>query len=136
MQGAFKNCPRCRKAVYMMPFSKICDQCVKEEEEIYKSVSDLLKESPGLSLAELSSKSGVSTKKILAYVREGRIQILERILSCKICDERIEKGTLCASCEQVQKKALLQTIKSAVKDKPIESNNRARMHTEQRRNSK
>ncbi|MCL1924079.1 MAG: winged helix-turn-helix transcriptional regulator [Defluviitaleaceae bacterium] len=130
MQAALKNCPRCRKIANLTIY-KFCDDCVREDEETYQKVYDYLRENPGISLVELSTKTEVSTKRITEYVKEGRIQMVEKILSCKICSEKIEKGELCLICEENQKKALIESLSSIKKlDKPAAS---AKMHTGQRR---
>ena len=125
------NCPRCRKMTVLAPNSKICSDCVKEEAAIYKRVSDHLRENPGLSLMDLSMQTEVSTKKILGYVKEGSIQIIEKVLGCKMCGDSIERGDLCKDCAEMQKEAMLGSLGSL--DKNPNYKNTGKMHTSKRR---
>ncbi|MCL2610916.1 MAG: hypothetical protein FWE02_04475 [Defluviitaleaceae bacterium] len=134
-----KNCPRCRKVANLLT-SNICEKCIEEEEEIYKKVYEHLKENPGLSVAELSIQTGVSTKKILGYVRDERIQMIENVLSCKICGEKIARGSLCLDCEEKQKRTILESMITSMKkpetEKSLPITNSVKMHTNQRRKEK
>ena len=139
MQTNLKNCPRCKKVSNIFVNAKICDNCMKEEEEIFQGVYDILREEPGLSVAALSLKTGISSKKILGYVKEGRLQILENVLSCKLCGINIEKGSLCLACNLKQREALMESIKhvsSKEKELGTEKSSATKMHTIERRKLK
>lgn len=95
-----RNCPRCRK-VFNYISSPICESCEKEEEKIFESVRDYLKQNPNFTLAQVSEATGVSAKKILKYVKEGRLEISKGMhgeIKCEQCNKPISKGKYCDSC--------------------------------------
>lgn len=95
-----QNCPKCGRLFTKMS-SKICPICEKEEEEIFKSVKDYLDENPSCTMAELSEVTGVSAKRILRYLKEGRLVVTKgmgNILVCESCGEPIQSGRFCEKC--------------------------------------
>ena len=92
-----KNCPKCGKIFHFINNS-ICDSCIKNEQEIYEKVRLHLKDRPGLSLMDLSNETGVSSKKILKYIKEGRLELLNPEAECEKCSKKIKKGRFCQDC--------------------------------------
>ena len=94
------NCPRCGRL-----FTKIrvpvCPMCEKAEEEQFQNLRAYIEEEPLSNITELSEATGVPPKRILRYIREGRLQVSEGLLGelrCTKCGEPIDEGSFCDSC--------------------------------------
>lgn len=95
-----KNCPRCGK-VFVQIREPICEACVKEEEEIFENVRQFVRDNPSKSIKEISEECGVSTKRILQYVRDGLLEAtvgLQSEVSCSKCGKPIRTGRMCETC--------------------------------------
>ncbi len=102
-----KNCPKCRKIFSPMVGQVICSDCIKEEEEEFEKVKGYLRENRGAGINIVSDETGVSIKKILKYLREGRLEITDEMvdfLKCEKCGISIKSGQYCRNClEKVSK---------------------------------
>ncbi|MCL2216212.1 MAG: flagellar protein [Defluviitaleaceae bacterium] len=95
-----KNCPRCGR-VFVQIREPICDRCVKAEEEIFEKVREYVKENPNLTIKEVSEQCDVSTKKILQYIRDGRLEAgqgMKGEIVCSKCGKHIFIGRMCETC--------------------------------------
>ena len=95
------NCLKCGKVFNKTSSSPICKACEKEEEEIFETVRKYLEDHPDCSMAELSDATKVTPKKILRYIKEGRIEISKSggiDLRCTQCGKPIKKGRYCDQC--------------------------------------
>ena len=96
------NCPRCGKVFNRTTATPICKECEKAEEGVFESVRSYLEENPNVSMAELAEATGVTPKKILRYIKEGRIEISKDSggidLRCSQCGKPIKKGRYCDQC--------------------------------------
>lgn len=108
-----RNCPACGK-VFVKLSRNLCPDCIEKEEKEYEQVRKYLKDSPGASVEEISEITGVDEKKILRWIREGRIDASFSEggvgLTCKRCGAAISIGNLCSNCI----KLLSGQMKSAV----------------------
>ena len=94
------NCPRCGKLFTRMS-SPICDACEKEEEKIFQDVKKYIEDNPNSHLEEVATATGVSVKKLLKYLREGRLETTQGIgsvLKCENCGKHIKRGRYCDTC--------------------------------------
>lgn len=93
------NCLKCKK-IFMKVREPICGDCKKEEENTFKRVKEFLDENKESTLAEIAAATDVSMKKILGYLRDGRLEISDKSgeLTCRICEEPIKSGQHCATC--------------------------------------
>jgi len=95
-----RNCPKC-KQVFTYFNSPLCPKCLKEEEEIYETVRTFIKDHPNSTMLEVVEATGVSAKKILKYLKEGRLEVskgMEGELECELCGKSIPKGKFCDTC--------------------------------------
>ena len=123
-----KNCPICKKIFSPVAGSLICKECIKAEEEEFKKVRDYLRENRGADINVVAEETGVGTKKILRYLREGRLEVSEGIsnfLKCEKCGVSIKTGKYCKNCLQKVSKNLSSVLVSPTND---QTNNKAKMH--------
>ena len=94
------NCPRCGR-VFVRVFESICDKCVKEEENIFEKVREYVKDNPGQTIKEVADACEVTTKRILQYIRDGRIEAgtgMHGEIVCSKCGKPINVGRMCEKC--------------------------------------
>ena len=102
------NCPKCRR-LFTKIISPVCPQCEKLEEEQFQVLRTFIEDEPCANINEISRATGITTKRILAYIREGRIQVSEGLmgeLKCRQCGEPIYEGNFCDSCTSKMAKNL------------------------------
>lgn len=99
--GELRNCPNCGK-VFVKVNRNLCPECIEKEESEFEEVRKYLKDNPGASVDEISEIVGVDEKKILRWMREGRLDVsfagAGQELTCKRCGAPISLGNLCSSC--------------------------------------
>jgi len=95
------NCPRCGKLFSRMS-SPICELCEKEEEQIFQKVKQFVEENPNSPLETVATETEVSVKKIMKYLRDGRLEISSGMgngtLKCDSCGKPINRGRYCDTC--------------------------------------
>jgi len=101
--------------MFLRMSSPICSDCTKEEEKIFDTVRQYLNENPGKGINEVSEATEVPLKKILKYIRDGRLEMTgaladQKLFTCDRCGTPISKGTLCDGCMINYQKAV-QTMK-------------------------
>lgn len=97
-----KNCAICRKIFSQNAKESICRDCIVAEEEKFQTVREYLKENPGASISQVSDETDVSTKKIMRYLKDGRIEISSSsgsILKCEKCGVSITTERFCRECK-------------------------------------
>lgn len=101
-----KNCPNCGK-LFVYVTKNLCPACAEKDEENFRNVKDYLYENPEATIDEVSEKTGVDTKKILEYLKEGRLILKQNnpdVLSCESCGNPILTGRFCKNCITNMKK--------------------------------
>ncbi|MDR2649690.1 MAG: hypothetical protein LBB94_08255 [Clostridiales bacterium] len=94
------NCPHCGK-VFRQIKSPFCPACEKKEELIFQSIKEYIEKNPDSTIGDLSEGTGVSSKKILRYIREGRLDVSEGMrgdVRCEVCGRPISRGRYCDAC--------------------------------------
>ena len=123
-----KKCPICKKIFSPIGGSLICKDCIRAEEENFIRVRDYLRENRGADINLVSEETGVSTKKILKYLREGRLEVsdgMEDFLKCEKCGVSIRSGQYCRSCLEKVSKHLSSLLKT---ESNVNQSSGARMH--------
>jgi hypothetical protein len=75
----------------------LCPDCIKKEEDDYALIKSYLKQNPGADVLEVSEATGVSEKRVLQMIRNGRL-ILDARVSCERCGRPIDSGRFCHEC--------------------------------------
>jgi flagellar operon protein (TIGR03826 family) len=94
------NCPRCGK-LFSRQARHICPQCVAAIEKEYEACATYLKENKNCTMHDLSEATGVHTRQIKDFIREGRISMIgvpNMSYPCDSCEQPIREGHLCESC--------------------------------------
>ncbi len=97
---SMRNCPKCGN-VFTFVRNPICPECQAKEDEIFESVRFYIKENGSKSIEEVAEATEVSVKKILNYIREGKIELSSNEgiqLACENCGKPISVGRYCAIC--------------------------------------
>ena len=127
-----KNCPRCKKLFSPISRSLICPECEKKEEEDFDLVKAYLRENRGADIKIVAEETGVSIKKILQYLKQGRLEVTAEMgdfLKCEKCGVSIKSGQYCSSCNQKMIETL-KTITKSIYEKNTEiKESNAKMHT-------
>ena len=95
------NCHKCGRAFSQLGGVPLCPACVKIEEQLFEEVKDYLRDNPGATMTEITEETGASAKKILRYIREGRLEPSKGIqgeITCDRCGVTIGKGKFCDKC--------------------------------------
>ena len=115
-----RSCTKCERA-YSFDGNDLCPKCRYEDDGDFKIVKDYLYDNPGADIKAVAQDTEVDVKKILQYLKEGRITIAEgsenTALSCERCDASINMGKYCNKCINEMKKEINGAIDSSKKEK-------------------
>lgn len=118
-----KNCKKCNR-IFADDSFDLCPICRNNDAEEFKAVKDFLYDNPGADIQTVSEVTGVDTKKILKFLREGKLEITDNspnlILDCERCGAPIKTGKFCNKCisemEREFRGAVSSNIPAARKD--------------------
>jgi len=74
---------------------------MKEEEDIYEKVREYVKDNPDKMIKDVAAACDVTVKRILSYLREGRLSTSAAMhgeLLCGQCNKPILTGRMCEKC--------------------------------------
>lgn len=95
-----RNCRRCGR-VYAYDGFDLCRACRRIDEKDFEKVREYLDENPGADINEISEETKVSSKKIIKFLKEGRLEIKDEnnlLLYCEKCGKPIKSGRFCKKC--------------------------------------
>lgn len=116
------NCPKCGR-MFKKIVSPVCPDCEKHDEEQFQKLRFFLEEEPLANISEISEATGITPKRILQYIREGRLQIPESLrddVRCLQCGKPIEEGTFCEPCANSLAKELTSVYETSETPEPVE----------------
>lgn len=122
----FMNCPRCGR-LFGRINSPICKECEREEEQLFTKVRQYIEEHPNAKVADVTEALDISVRKIMRYLREGRLEVsagISTMLRCEKCNSPIKKGHYCDACV-----IELNQVATELFEKKEEGCRGARMHT-------
>lgn len=135
-----RNCSRCGQ-IYAYDGFKVCLKCRRKDEEDFKKVKEYLDEYPGATISEVTEETEVDSKKIIEFLRQGRLEIEDEtnvLLPCERCGASIKTGRFCEKCTVEMEREFKQSIGGGKDPKTI-GDGRARKKiqiTERRRRDK
>lgn len=96
-----RNCKKCGR-IYADDNFDLCPKCRNNDVDEFKRVKDYLYKYPGADIQVVSDETGVDTKKILKFLRDGKLEIKDDspnlILDCERCGTPIQTGRFCQKC--------------------------------------
>lgn len=96
-----KNCVKCGK-IYAYNGLKYCPSCRRKEEENFQIVKEYIYNHKDATIQETSEATGITVRKIISYLRQGRLEIKgdnsNMILDCERCGKAIKTGRYCSKC--------------------------------------
>ena len=107
-----RNCSRCGK-IYAYNGINLCIQCRREDEEDFKKIKEYIDENPGANISEVSDATKIESRKIIEFLRQGRLEIKDEnnlLLSCERCGTPIRTGRFCEKCTAEMQKEFKQSI--------------------------
>lgn len=103
-----RNCPRCGK-LFTYRGKRVCEECAAEEERDFEKVKEFLKDKPGATVLEVTTATGLDQRKVLEFIREGRLTTLglpNLTAECEQCGAPITSGRLCPRCAEKLKREI------------------------------
>jgi len=95
-------CARCGKLFDYMGFGfRYCPICKVFDEEEFSLVREYVYEHGTATMLEVEQQTGVSNRRIMQYLREGRLEIPESspiFIRCDGCNTEIRSGRFCKAC--------------------------------------
>ncbi|WP_077369556.1 TIGR03826 family flagellar region protein [Anaerosalibacter sp. Marseille-P3206] len=107
-----RNCTRCGN-IYVYDNFKICPKCRREDEKDFQTIKEYIDEYPDANITEVSEETGVDTQKIIAFLKEGRLEIKgdnNIFLACERCGQPIKTGRFCDKCTLEMQKEMREAI--------------------------
>lgn len=95
------NCEHCGKVFNSNGFFKVCPGCMERDENDFTKIKEYLYERPCSKIFEVANDLNMPVKKIKRYLRENRLEIIEKnnhFLFCEMCGKPIRSGKYCDEC--------------------------------------
>jgi flagellar operon protein (TIGR03826 family) len=126
-----RNCSRCGRIFTYDGINRLCPRCRKQDEEDFINVREYLYDNPGATIQMVSEDTGVDSKKILRFLREGRLEIKDEntnlILDCERCGKPIKTGRFCDNCKVELERELKGAVASS-KHENVKQRERDKMY--------
>ena len=95
------NCEQCGRVFNTTGFFKVCQVCLERDEQDFSKIKEYLSVHPCAKIFEVVSDLSMPLKKIKRYLRESRLEIIEKtnhFLFCEMCGKPIRSGQYCDEC--------------------------------------
>ncbi len=95
------NCAKCGKLIETNGFRSLCDECFVRDMQDFDRIRDFLYIHPRSKIFEVSNSLDIPVPVIKRYLREGRLEIVEKdqlFLKCEKCGKPIRSGMYCDDC--------------------------------------
>ncbi|EIT86937.1 putative regulator of flagella formation [Fictibacillus macauensis ZFHKF-1] len=119
--GELENCLQCH-ALFVYNGRKICQNCYANEEKDYDAVFHFMRQQKNrqATLHDIHTHTGVEERKIMNFLRQGRLHIVQfpqLYYECDTCLGPIREGRICKVCSVKMKKELENTAATVVNKK-------------------
>jgi uncharacterized Zn finger protein (UPF0148 family) len=94
------HCSACG-SIFQMNMRGLCSNCSAKEDTYIKSIEKTLIRNRQLNMDELAQAADIPRKKILSFIRKGKIMLFDYpnlADECDVCAGPIRKGTMCNKC--------------------------------------
>lgn len=114
------NCEKCGRMFKTIGNIKMCSRCREGDDDIFRIVREYIYDNPGATVTEVSEATDVSEKKIIHFLKEGRLETKgdSMLLECEKCGEPIASGRMCNSCNRALTKGLRDLAQQMKKEIP------------------
>lgn len=95
------NCEHCGRVFNSNGFFKVCPICMEKDEKDFSKIKEYLYEHPCAKIFDVVTDLDMPVKKIKRYLRESRLEIIEKdnhFLFCEMCGKPIRSGQYCDEC--------------------------------------
>lgn len=128
------NCKKCGRMFSSIAGEKLCSRCRTNDEDDFKIVREYIYDNPGARVQEVAEETGVSEKKILKFLREGKLELKGEGVGypCASCGKSIKTGRFCEECQRELKQGFTKAFNLDKKDNDTETTTsigKQRMHT-------
>lgn len=96
-----KNCKVCGRLFQEIGLFDRCPNCFQRDEEDFNKIREYLFIHPYAKIFEVSVNLNISINKIKRFLRDGRMEIIEKnnqFLKCECCGKSICSGQYCEEC--------------------------------------
>lgn len=118
-----RNCKRCGR-LYTYNGIDICPECYRQDEEDFIKIRDYIEAHPYATMIEISRETQVAIKKIMEFLKEGRLILnsdnTNIVLKCERCGKPITTGRFCEECKNNLGKELM---KGYANNNPVKGDN-------------
>lgn len=107
MSSGFRQCKMCGQ-IFNYVGNMFCGNCLREMDEQFRVIKDLLYKNPNLTIGQVVEETGVDEKIVFYLLREGRLEMkaASGVLVCESCGAPIQTGKLCKKCSSELSNAL------------------------------
>ena len=84
--------------IYAYDGFNICMKCRRQDEEDFQKGKEYIDENPGATITQVTEETEVDSKKIIEFLRQGRLEIRDEdnlLLNCERCGTSIKTGRFC-----------------------------------------
>lgn len=100
---AVRSCPRCKNLFQYISGDPICQKCKDIEEDEFQLVRKFIRDNPKSTISETSKATNVSTKLIIKFIKQERLEISPESpmgVECERCGKTIKSGKFCKECSK------------------------------------
>ena len=95
------NCAVCGHFFEVFGLETVCRGCIEKDMNDFDRIRDYLYSHPMAKVFEVSNNLDITVPKIKRYLKEGRLEIVEKdnvFLKCEQCGKPVCSGTKCDDC--------------------------------------
>lgn len=97
------TCSICGRFFELNGFRAVCPNCIEKDMNEFNRIRDYLYVHPRAKIFEVSTNLDIPVPVIKRYLREGRLEIIEKqnlFLKCEKCGKPVCSGTQCEDCQK------------------------------------
>lgn len=97
-----RNCKNCGRLFNVLSGERMCPDCKKEADDVFKKVKEYVQDNKGVSVEKVAKDNDVSIKQIRQWIKEERLELSDPVLSgitCENCGKPICTGRFCDGCK-------------------------------------
>lgn len=103
-----RSCDICGRIFQPNGFLDICPNCFEKDQKDYDRVREYIYAHPCAKVFEVVTNLEISVNRIKRYLKEGRLEIVEKtstFLTCESCGKPLQSGRYCDECAKKSQSA-------------------------------